>query len=159
MDIFLDFLKAYFFCIFLFLLPPLLRILEHGDGQFKLARPNGVRQGATLSAIAYCFYCEELFFLLESRRSGCWVNGFFLGLLGYSDHNICLAPSLSALQDRHVNHMLQHTTQDSLQIQIQQSVKPKPWLFWKKCSLSQTYSSVVTLFLGLTSVSTSKVWQ
>ena len=40
-----------------------------------------------------------------------------------------LAPSLSALQDRHVNQMLQHTTQDSLQIQIQQSVKPKPWLF------------------------------
>ena len=120
---------------------------------------NGVRQGAILSVIAYCFYCEELFFLLESRRSGCWVNGFFLGLLGYSDDNICLAPSLSALQDRHVNHMLQHTTQDSLQIQIQQSVKPKPWLFWKKRSLSQTYSSVVTLFLGLTSVSTSKVWQ
>ena len=60
---------------------------------------NGVRQGAILSAIAYCFYCEELFVLLESRRSGCWVNGFFLGLLGYSDDNICLAPSISALQD------------------------------------------------------------
>ena len=60
---------------------------------------NGVRQGAILSAIAYCFYCEELFILLESRRSGCWINGYFLGLLGYSDDNICLAPSLNALQD------------------------------------------------------------
>ena len=60
---------------------------------------NGVRQGAILSAIAYCFYCEELFALLESRRSGCWVNGQFLGLLGYSDDNICLAPSIQALQD------------------------------------------------------------
>ena len=60
---------------------------------------NGVRQGAVLSALAYCFYCEELFSLLERRRSGCWVNGFFLGLLGYSDDNICLAPSLNALQD------------------------------------------------------------
>ena len=60
---------------------------------------NGVRQGAILSAIAYCFYCEELFVLLKSRRSGCWVNGFFLGILGYSDDKICLAPSLSALQD------------------------------------------------------------
>ena len=60
---------------------------------------NGVRQGAVLSALAYCFYCEELFTLLEQRRSGCWVNGFFLGLLGYSDDNICLAPSLNALQD------------------------------------------------------------
>ena len=60
---------------------------------------NGVRQGAILSALAYCFYCEELFTLLERRRSGCWVNGFFLGLLGYSDDNVCLAPSLNALQD------------------------------------------------------------
>ena len=59
---------------------------------------NGVRQGAILSALAYCFYCEELFVLLERGRSGCWVNGFFLGLLGYSDDNICLAPSLNALQ-------------------------------------------------------------
>ena len=60
---------------------------------------NGVRQGAVLSALAYCFYCEELFSILERKRSGCWVNGFYLGLLGYSDDNICLAPSLHALQD------------------------------------------------------------
>ena len=60
---------------------------------------NGVRQGAILSAIAYCFYCEELFALLESRRLGCWVQGSFLGFLGYSDDNICLAPSYQALQD------------------------------------------------------------
>ena len=60
---------------------------------------NGVRQGAILSALAYCFYCEDLFQVLEKRRSGCWVNGFFLGLLGYSDDNVCLAPSLNALQD------------------------------------------------------------
>ena len=60
---------------------------------------NGVRQGAVLSALAYCFYCEELFSTLERKRSGCWVNGFYLGLLGYSDDNICIAPSLNALQD------------------------------------------------------------
>ena len=71
----------------------------NGDLSDFFTMHNGVRQGAILSAIAYCFYCEELFALLESRRSGCWVNGFFLGLLGYSDDNICLAPSLNALQD------------------------------------------------------------
>ena len=60
---------------------------------------NGVRQGAILSALAYCFYCEELFTLLEKRRSGCWINGYFMGLMGYSDDNICIAPSLNALQD------------------------------------------------------------
>ena len=60
---------------------------------------NGVRQGAVLSALAYCFYCEDLFRLLEQKRSGCWIQGYYLGLLGYSDDNICLAPSLNALQD------------------------------------------------------------
>ena len=60
---------------------------------------NGVRQGAILSALAYCFYCEQLFTLLEQRRSGCWVKGHYLGLLGYSDDNVCIAPSLNALQD------------------------------------------------------------
>ena len=60
---------------------------------------NGVRQGAILSALAYCFYCEQLFTLLEQRRAGCWVKGHYLGLLGYSDDNVCIAPSLEALQD------------------------------------------------------------
>ena len=60
---------------------------------------NGVRQGAVLSAIAYCFYCENLFALLKQRRSGCWVLGNYHGIFGYSDDNWLLAPSLNALQD------------------------------------------------------------
>ena len=60
---------------------------------------NGCRQGAILSAIAYCFYCEELFSLLKLRRSGCWVLGDYHGIFGYSDDNWLLAPSLGALQD------------------------------------------------------------
>ena len=60
---------------------------------------NGVRQGAVLSAIAYCFYCEELFSLLQQRRTGCWVLGRYHGIFGYSDDNWLLAPSLNALQD------------------------------------------------------------
>ena len=80
-----------------------LLIFIHAE-QFANVRGNGemssiFRRHNGVSALAYCFYCEELFSLLESRRSGCWVNGFFLGLLGYSDDNICLAPSLNALQD------------------------------------------------------------
>ena len=60
---------------------------------------KGVRQGTILSPLAYCFYCEQLFSLLEQRRAGCWIKGHFLGLLGYSDDNVCLKPSLSALQE------------------------------------------------------------
>ena len=60
---------------------------------------NGCRQGAVLSAVAYCFYCEELFSLLKQRRTGCWVMGTYHGIFGYSDDNWLLAPSLAALQD------------------------------------------------------------
>ena len=60
---------------------------------------NGCGQGKVLAAIAYCMYCEELFATLRRRRSGCWVQGYFRGIFGYSDDNWLLAPSLSALQD------------------------------------------------------------
>ena len=43
---------------------------------------NGCRQGAVLSAIAYCFYCENLFALLKQRRAGCWVMGSYHGIFG-----------------------------------------------------------------------------
>ena len=71
------------------------------NGELSSAFPmtNGVRQGAVLSAIAYCFYCENLFTLLKQRRSGCWVVGNYHGIFGYSDDNWLLAPSLNALQD------------------------------------------------------------
>ena len=85
---------------------------------------NGVRQGAILSALAYCFYCEHLFSLLEKRRYGCWVNGFYLGLLGYSDDNICLAPSLKALQE-----MLKTCEEFALSHNLRFSTNPDP----KKC--------------------------
>ena len=85
---------------------------------------NGVRQGAILSALAYCFYCEELFHLLERRRSGCWINGFYMGLIGYSDDNVCLAPSLSALQD-----MLKTCEEFALSHNLKFSTDPNP----KKC--------------------------
>ena len=60
---------------------------------------NGVRQGAILSAIADCFYVENLFVLLKKKKSGCWITHFFLGLFGYSDDNFALAPSIHALRD------------------------------------------------------------
>ena len=67
------------------------------SGEFPMT--NGCRQGAVLSAIAYCFYCEDLFALLRQRRTGCWVQDEYHGIFGYSDDNWLLAPSLGALQD------------------------------------------------------------
>ena len=59
---------------------------------------NGCKQWAVLSAIAYCVYVNGLFEELHKNRSGCWVGGSFLGLLGYSDDNFLLTPSREALQ-------------------------------------------------------------
>ena len=70
------------------------------DGKFSaiFSLRNGSKQGAVLSAIAYCVYVNGLFEELRKNRSGCWVGQSFLGILGYSDDNILLAPSIDALQ-------------------------------------------------------------
>ena len=63
------------------------------------ALTNGVKQGAILSGILYCYYCNDLFFILRERKAGCWVKGEFFGIVGYSDDNWLLAPSRTALQE------------------------------------------------------------
>ena len=59
---------------------------------------NGVGQGKILAGFAYCFYCFDLFELLKSSGYGCTVMGEYAGIFGYSDDDILLAPSISALQ-------------------------------------------------------------
>ena len=60
---------------------------------------NVVRQGAVLSAIFYCIYINTLFKILRTSKLRCFVNGYYLGILGYSDDNLLLAPSLHALKE------------------------------------------------------------
>ena len=93
------------------------------NGELSSAFPmtNGVRQGAVLSALAYCFYCENLFTLLRQRRTGCWVLGKYHGIFGYSDDNWLLAPSLNALQD-----MLATCEEYALSHNLQFSTDPNP---------------------------------
>jgi hypothetical protein len=67
------------------------------SGNFPIR--NGMGQGRVLAAIAYCMYVAGLFTLLEQRRAGCWVEGEYRGIWGYSDDNWAMAPSLSSLQD------------------------------------------------------------
>lgn len=59
---------------------------------------NGVGQGKILAGFAYCYYCFELFVLLEKSGFGCKINGDFAGAFGFSDDDIFLTPSISALQ-------------------------------------------------------------
>ena len=93
----------------------------NGEVSTAFTMTNGVRQGAVLSAIAYCFYCENLFAILKQRRSGCWVLGNFHGIFGYSDDNWLLAPSLNALQD-----MLNTCEEYAASHNLQFSTDPNP---------------------------------
>ena len=60
---------------------------------------NGVRQGAILSGILYCFYTNDLFSILRRNKTGCWVDNVYMGIFGYSDDNLLVAPSLDSLQE------------------------------------------------------------
>ena len=65
--------------------------------QFEIK--NGVKQGAVLSAILYCIYVNGLFKKLRENRTGCWINGDFIGIIGYADDNILMSPTLDGLQE------------------------------------------------------------
>ena len=59
---------------------------------------NGVKQGAVLSAILFCVYVDDLYKILQRRKSGCWINNEYYGIVGYSDDMLLIAPSIDALQ-------------------------------------------------------------
>ena len=65
--------------------------------QFHMS--NGVKQGAVLSAILYCIYVNGLFEKSRQHKTGWWINGAFVGILGYADDNLLLSPTLDGLQD------------------------------------------------------------
>ena len=114
---------------------------------------NGVRQGAILSAIAYCFYCEELFSLLKSRRAGCWVLDNYHGIFGYSDDNWLLAPSLSSLQDM-LSTCEEYAATHNQLIRTWLSARPSSWLSWASQGSCPVYCCVGPHCPGWTRLST-----
>ena len=60
---------------------------------------NGVKQGAVLSAILFCVYIDNLFTELRRKRSGCWIDGHFCGMLGYADDIMLISPTVDGLQE------------------------------------------------------------
>ena len=89
---------------------------------------NGVRQGGVLSAILYCLYVDGLFKELRKSGYGCWVNGNYHGIFGYSDDNMLLAPSQYALQE-----MLKICEQYASEHNLQFSTNPDPVKCKTKC--------------------------
>ena len=65
----------------------------------KFSVKNGVRQGAILSPILFCFYMNDLFGLLRDTKSGCHIGNYFAGAMGYADDLLLLCPSRKGLQE------------------------------------------------------------
>ena len=83
-------------------LPPiiirfLMSVYKLQIASFKIS--NGVKQGAVLSSLVYCVYMNDLFTLLKKKKSGCWINGEYHGIIGYADDLFLLSPSKSALHE------------------------------------------------------------
>ena len=60
---------------------------------------NGVRQGAVLSPILFCFYMNDLFQILRKNKTGCFIGNYFAGVFGYADDLLLLCPSRTGLQE------------------------------------------------------------
>ena len=71
------------------------------NGKFSKSFPlsNGVKQGAVISPLLYCFYSNDLFKILRRNKVGCWVSGIYVGALGYADDTLLLSPTKEGLQN------------------------------------------------------------
>ena len=65
--------------------------------QFNIS--NGVKQGAVLSPILFCFYMNNLFSIMKNNKTGCHVGNYFAGLFGYADDLFIISPSRKGLQE------------------------------------------------------------
>ena len=70
-----------------------------GDHSGQFSVKNGVRQGAILSPILFCFYMNDLFRLLRDAKSGCYIGSYFAGAMGYADDLLMICPSRKGLQE------------------------------------------------------------
>jgi len=61
---------------------------------------NGVRQGAILSPVLFCVYCDTLLISLSQAGTGCHFGSFFVGALAYADDLVLLAPRANALRHK-----------------------------------------------------------
>ena len=100
----------------------------------RFSLSNGVKQGAVLSAILYCFYTDGLFRVLRSRRNGCWLFNNYVGIVGYADDNWLLAPTRAALQDM-INTCAEYASEHNLELSTDvnpNKSKTKCMIFLKK---------------------------
>ena len=77
------------------------RVAWNGVPSGRFSVKNGVKQGAVLSPVPFCFYLEGLLSLLDKSVVGCLVGECYVGALAYSDDIVLLSPTANAMR-----HML-----------------------------------------------------
>ena len=50
---------------------------------------NVVKQGTVLSPTLYCIYIDGLINRLKEKKTGCYVNGTYVGIIAYTDDLLC----------------------------------------------------------------------
>ena len=88
----------------------------------KFSIKNGVKQGAVLSPRLYCVYTDGLFKLLRKCRSGCWVQGSYVGIVGYADDLLLMSPSIDGLQEM-VTNCERYANEHNLKFSTHQNLK------------------------------------
>ena len=78
--------------------------------------------GAVLSPILYCIYIGHLFKTFRRRRIGCWVNNYYIGIVGYADDLLLLATSIDSLHDM-VKTCEQYADSHNLEFSISSEIK------------------------------------
>ena len=68
-----------------------------GEASSSFSVSNGVGQGKILAGFVYCFYCHEFFEMLNNSDYDCFVNDVYAGVYCYSNDNLLLAPTYTAL--------------------------------------------------------------
>ena len=48
---------------------------------------------------AFDLYMKDLNKKLREKKTGCWINGDFVGIVGYADDNCLMSPTLDGLQE------------------------------------------------------------
>ncbi len=63
-------------------------------GTFKIS--NGTRQGSVASPAFWSLYLNPIFHQLRSSGIGCHIGGLYVGVVGYADDLLLLAPNREA---------------------------------------------------------------
>ena len=77
----------------------IVNVKWNGLLSYTFTMKNGVKQGAVLSALLFCVYVDALFKILRKKRTGCWINNNYIGILGYADDIFLLSPTRDGLQE------------------------------------------------------------